>query len=152
MLPVRGLSARGRASPSCPTLSLPAGDYTITNAAGLPDAQFRAWSYNVHTSSWAWAFVMADEATRKTIQYYGVASGNSENAVASLPEVQNFSASFSLPAAQTLVFTLRDYYVRDNAGGISILISPTNPVPEPTTAALLALGLAATVVARRLRS
>jgi hypothetical protein len=134
------------------TLTLGAGDYTITNAAGKPGALFEAWSYNVNTSSWAWAFVMADDATRKTIQYYGVAGGNSQAQVASNPLVQNFSASFSLPAQQTLVFTLRDYYVLDNAGGISIFINPTNPVPEPASAALFALGIGATAFALRRRS
>lgn len=133
------------------TLTLPAGAYNITNASGLPGATFEAWSYNVNTSSWAWAFVMADDATRKTIQYYGVAGGSSSAEVASNPLVKSFSASFSLAAPQTLVFTLRDYYVPDNAGGISILVSPANPVPEPAALVLMALGLGTILLTVRRR-
>jgi hypothetical protein len=52
-----------------------------------------------------------------------------------------FSTAFSLATATTLDFTLRDYYVPDNAGGISLLVSPVAAVPEPASVVLLALGL-----------
>jgi hypothetical protein len=121
------------------TLALDAGTWRVTNAAGLPGALFSAWSYNVGTSSWAWAFVAADDATRRVLFYAEAGGGSSAAAVAALPAVQNFRHEFTLAAPTTLVFTLRDYYVPDNAGGISIDVSP---VPEPGPAALLAAGLA----------
>ncbi len=131
------------------TLALPAGDYRITNAAGQPNALFSAWSYNTWTSSWAWAFVAADDATRKVLFYAQAGFGSSAAQVAALPAVQNFSMNFSLAAPTTMLFTLRDYYVPDNAGGISIDISA---VPEPAISGMLAAGLAVLAFrARRLR-
>lgn len=116
-------------------LSLAAGDYTITNAyaEGRPGALFNAWSYNVGSASWTWAFLVADAA-----------------AVAALPTVQNYSRTLTLAAPTTLLFTLRDYYVPDNGGGISLNISPA--VPEPGAVALWALGLGVLGVAARRRS
>lgn len=131
------------------TLTLGAGDYTITNAAGQPGALFSAWSYNVGTSSWAWAFVMADDATRRVILYGEAGGGSSAAQVASLPAVQNFSTSFSLAATTTLAFTLRDYYVPDNAGGISLNIAAVPAVPEPASALLLSAGIAGLLWRRR---
>lgn len=119
-------------------LTLPAGSYEVTNAAGLPGANFQGWSYNVGTSSWAWAFVVANDATRQVVLYGEGGYGSSAAQVAALPAVQNYRASFTLTASTTLDFTLRDYFVADNAGGISLLVTP---VPEASPAAMLALGL-----------
>jgi len=133
-------------SPSV-TLSLGTGSYLITNAANQPGALHTAWSYNVATLSWAWVFVMADDATRRIVLVGdALVAGSSATAVASQAAVQNFSATFSLGQPTTLLFTLPDYYVPDNAGGISLRISP---VPEPHSAALLLAG--AGVLALRLR-
>lgn len=121
------------------TLTLGAGDWRITNAAGKPGALFDAWSYNTLTSSWAWAFVAADDATRKVLFYTSAGSGGSAAEVAALDAVKTFRHDFTLTAPTTLLFTLRDYYVDDNDGGISIDVSP---VPEPASIALMALGLA----------
>jgi hypothetical protein len=124
-------------------LTLGPGDYLVTNAWGLPGALFKAYSFNLGTSSWAWAFVVADDATRKTLFYQEAGYiTSSAAAVAALPAVQNFSYSFSLPATTTLDFTLRDYYVNDNGGGISLKIAQIGVVPEPAPAALLLAGLA----------
>jgi hypothetical protein len=123
------------------TLTLGPGDYQITNAWGLPGAMYRAWSYQLDFNRWTWAFVVADDATRKTLFYTAAGSGNSAAAVAALPEVQNFKYNFSLPTTATLDFTLRDYYVLDNGGGISLKISQIAVVPEPVTGTLMVAGL-----------
>jgi hypothetical protein len=126
-----------------PQLTLGAGTYTITNAAGLPGALFQAWSWNLNTSSWGWAFVVADHATHNTLLYAEAGQvQNSAAAVAAQAAVQNFSTSFTLAAPTTLDFTLRDYYVNDNGGGISLKISAVSAVAEPGQAALLLAGLA----------
>lgn len=124
-------------------LTLTAGTYSITNAAGLPGALFTAWSYNVSNSLWAWAFVMVDNATSKTILYASAGGGSSAAQVAALPAVQNFSTTFTLASTTTLNFTLRDYFVGDNDGGISLNINPVQDsgVPEPSMWLLSASGL-----------
>lgn len=137
-------------------LTLAAGTYQITNAAGLPGASFNAWSYNVFTASWAWAFVIVNDSTRNTILYAEAGGGSSAAQVAALPAVQNFSTTLTLASTTTLDFTLRDYFVSDNAGGISLNITAVGTaVPEPSTELLIALALAMLSWAarrRRLRS
>jgi hypothetical protein len=122
-------------------LTLLAGTYKITNAYGLPGADYSAWSYNVSTSSWGWAFVMADAATHNVILYGEAGRGSSAAQVAALPAVQAFSQSFKLTDTTTLLFTLRDYFVPDNAGGISLNVKPIAAVPLPATAWLFLTGL-----------
>ena len=125
-------------------LTLGPGSYEIKNAAGMPGANFEAWSYNLGTSSWAWAFVMVEDATRNVVLYGEAGYGSSAAEVAALPAVRNFATSFTLSAITTLDFTLRDYYVPDNGGGISLWIAPISAVPEPNSLTLLSAGLALT--------
>lgn len=124
------------------TLALPAGEYRITNAfaRGLPGAQHAAWSYNLNTASWTWAYVLANAADDTVIwwDFAGSIAGSAAQ-VAAQPAVQSYSRLLTLTAPTTLLFTLRDYHVPDNGGGISLDISP---VPEPATLALWAAGLA----------
>lgn len=121
------------------TLALGAGTYRVRNAAGQAGALFDAWSYNLGTSSWAWAFVTYDAGSQNTLFYAQAGSGSSRAQVAALPQVQAFETTFTLAQATTVGFTLRDYYVPDNGGGISLRVSA---VPEPAMALLWLLGAA----------
>lgn len=136
-------------------LDLDAGTYEITNAwaQGVAGAAFKAWSYNVGTSSWTWAYVLAD-ATNDTVIFWDYAgNGFSAEAVASLEAVQNYRRTLTLDAPARLLFTLRDYYVPDNAGGISLQISRQTAVtvPAPASLTLAALGLALLAHSKRRR-
>jgi hypothetical protein len=127
-----------------PTLTLGPGTYEITNATGLPDANpdYTAWSFNLGTSSWAWAFVLAT-AGGTVIDYEEAGRGSSKAEVAALPAVQGFHSTFTLDAATTVAFTLRDYYVLDNGGGIALSILPVGQegaVPEPASWATMIAG------------
>lgn len=133
---------------SPPTVSLAAGTYTITNAIGKPgaDPDLTAWSYNLYTSSWAWGFVVAtpnaDPSTGTVLDYENAGYGNSKAEVAALPAVQSFSSTLTLAASTVVAFTLRDYYVPDNGGGVALDIEPSGAtaVPEPATWTLMLAG------------
>ncbi len=142
-----------------PTLSLAAGTYTITNATGKAgaDPDLTAWSYNLYTSSWAWGFVIATPGG--TVIDYGDSGvgGSSKASVADSPAVKNFSQTLTLAAPTTLAFTLRDYYVPDNGGGVALDIEPAGgaaAVPEPATWAMFAggFGLVGGTLRRRARA
>lgn len=132
-------------------LTLDAGTYQLTNAAGQPGADFSAWSFNVGTASWYWAFVTYDAANNQTLRYFAAGDvKSSPAAVAAQPAVQTFSDQLVLTQRTTVGFTLRDYFVPDNAGGISVRVSAVSPVPEPAPVALLLAGLGAVgLLARR---
>ena len=131
-------------------LTLDAGTYTLTNAVGQPGALFNAWSFNVGTASWYWAFVTYDAGTNRTLRYFAAGDvKNSAAAVAAQPAVQQFSDQLVLAQRTTVGFTLRDYYVPDNAGGISVRVVAVSPVPEPTPTALLLAGLGVVAVLAR---
>jgi hypothetical protein len=139
-----------------PTLDLGAGTYRITNATGLAGANvdYTAWSYNVASSGWAWAFVVADTAG-KVITYGEGGGGNSKAAVAGLAGVQNFESFFTLAADTTVKFTLRDYFPGDNAGGIALNVQAvpgeTGAIPEPGAWALMLTGFGMAGVGLRRR-
>jgi hypothetical protein len=137
-------------------LTLPAGTFEVTNATGLPGANpsYTAYNFNVNQSpSWDWRFVIAAHGvSTDTVLLFGEAGTieSSQAAVAAEPEVQHFSATFTLTATTTLDFTVQDYFLPDNAGGVALRIAPT-AVPEPASLGLFGVGapLAAGYLARR---
>jgi PEP-CTERM motif len=134
-------------------LTLDSGTYQLTNAAGQSGATFSAWSFNVNTASWAWAFLIYDAGTDKTLRYFEAGSlQTSAAAVAAQAAVQSFSQQLVLTERTTVGFTLRDYYVPDNAGGISVRVTAVSPIPEPGAAALMLAGLGAVGVLVRRRT
>jgi hypothetical protein len=58
--------------------------------------------------------------------------------------------SYAFVSPETLVFTVPDYYLPDNDGIISVLISPgVQAVPEPSTLVMLTIGFIGLVTRRR---
>lgn len=149
-------------------LTLAAGTYTVTNAAGMPGADPNFTGYRFNNSggrNWAWAFVIADSATNRVVSYgeaypYDAQPGfvrDMQAQVANDPVVQNYQGQFTLAATTTLNFLIRDYFLPDNAGGVAIHIRPSGQViPEPGTCALIVAGLlplaGVRVLARRRRA
>jgi hypothetical protein len=134
-------------------LTLGPGMYTVTNATGLSGANpnFTGWNFDNRRDqatdpSWVWGAIIADDATHLIVSVPGAGGvQSSQAAIAAQPDVQNFSATFTLAATATLDFMVNDYGLSDNAGGVSLNIQPT---PEPSTRALFGLGLIGLVVYR----
>ena len=128
------------------SITLAAGTYKITNATGMAGANpdYTAWSYNLGSSSWAWAFVGADTSGNVLVYGDSGVNGSSQDAVADSTAVKDFSQTFTLDATTTVDFTLRDYYPADNGGGIALDIEPVSSagggVPEPASWALMLAG------------
>jgi hypothetical protein len=63
------------------------------------------------------------------------------------------STTYTFTSAETLIFAVPDYYLPDNAGGVSVLISSIGTAPTPEPAMLIPLiGGAMFLVMRRRRS
>ena len=149
-LPQNGQNAPGDSAVPVGTLTqlvIEPGTYTITNATGLPGANpdYTAWQFNTNPN-WVWSFVIADDAT-DTVLLAGVAGTENGTGIWSTkaevvmqPSVQNFMATLTLTDTTTLNFGIRDHFVDDNAGGISLNIEA---VPEPSSALLSMMALAA---------
>ena len=121
-------------------LTLGPGTYSITNGSGLPgaDPNFTGWRFN-SGNNWVWNFLLINDANHQVIFYddRGGVQG-SQSAIASDPTVQNYFGTFTLASTTTVDFAIRDFFLPDNAGGISLNI---RPVSEPMTSSLI-LGVA----------
>jgi hypothetical protein len=117
-------------------MTFAAGTYQITNGTGRPgaDSNFTGWRFNSNPN-WVWNFVIADNATNKVV-FYGEADGvqGTQAAIAAQPAVQNYLATFTLPATTTLNFMIRDYFLPDNAGGMALNLQL---IPEPSGGVLV---------------
>lgn len=111
-------------------LTLPAGRYRVSNASGLPGANsgFTGWRYNAG-ANWVWNFVISDNTTGLVVYYAdrGMIQPTQE-AIASQPDVIAFRDTFTLSAATTLNFMIRDYFLDDNAGGMALQIEVAPPL------------------------
>lgn len=131
-------------------LTLGPGSYSITDANGLPgaDPNLTSWRFN-GASNWVWSFMVVDDATRTVLvdaccgPVFATQSG-----AATQPFAVNYATTLSLASTTTLDFVVEDYYLPDNAGGISVQVAA---VPEPASWALMAGGIAALLHLQRRR-
>jgi hypothetical protein len=137
-------------------LTLGAGTYSVTNATGSLGANtnFTGWNFDTRQDqetdpSWVWSAIIANDATHVIVSVPNAGGAQaSPAAIAAQPDVQDFSATFTLAATTTLDFMVNDYGLGDNAGGISLNIqSLTETVPEPSSFILCGLGAIGLLVA-----
>ncbi len=146
-------------------VDLQAGDYLVKDAWGLPGALYDTWNFESSApGSWASHFVAATPlgGGQYSMLLDGVslldpACGNHFCAWSTRTEaVAAFLATpafhLHLDQAGTVAFASADYFLPDNLGGISLLITAV-PEPAPWALALAGLGgLAWVATGRRRRS
>ncbi len=136
-------------------LTLPAGSYSLVDAWGLPGALYDTWNFQVpEPGSWRSHYVLAEQLPdgrfsvlvdglsigEPTCQYHFCAWGTRAEATAAFLATPAYH--FTLSRATTVGFVTADYFLPDNDGGISLLLSAV-PVPEPAPALLWVLALPA---------
>lgn len=143
------------------TLTLAAGDYWLTpTVSGVtPGATFSAWNFQAPAAgSWGnhvvagadlgggqyRVLVDASTVPEPTCKNHFCAYDTDTQAVAAWLSTPAFF--MRLTTTTTVGFVAADYFLTDNLGGISFVISS---VPEPTTALLLAGGLLAVALRGR---
>ncbi len=129
-----------------------AGDYSLTDAWGQSGALYDAWNYNLNQgSTWdSHYYVAVQQGTSSSYKLLLDALSNRNPACPNsncswTTQAQARDAFLATPAfhlhlAQdtVLAFSSTDYFLADNAGGMSISISA---VPEAQSAALMAAGV-----------
>jgi hypothetical protein len=134
------------------------GTYTITN--GATSGAYSAYQFT-GGGGWAWNFVIgADNGDNTaTVLDAGYASGVwlsqaqaaaatgiqtfSFNKVLSGTSVAGYTDTLTLAKTTKLDFFVVDYFLFDNAGGVSLDLEPATPaVPEPSTWAMMLIGFA----------
>lgn len=142
-------------------LSLPAGSYSLSNAWGAPGALYDTWNFQTSVAgSWASHYVAAEllpdgqyrvlvdgvSLLDPTCANHFCAWNTREQAAAAFLATPPYT--FTLNQAATVAFVSADHYLLDNAGGISLWVTP---VPEPASGALMLAGFAALACALRSR-
>lgn len=142
-------------------VSLPAGNYQLKDAWGLPGALYDTWNFQATApGSWASHFVAAEVLGggqyRVLVDGVSLLEPTCKNHYCAWDTQAEASAAFlatpafamHLDRAMTVAFVSADYYLPDNLGGMSLLVT-TAPVPEPASFALLGAGLALLAWRRR---
>lgn len=145
-------------------LDLAAGDYLLTPtvASLTAGASFEGWNFQVpEPGSWGNHFVagadLGSGLFSVLVDGQTLSDPSCRNHFCAWDtEAQAVAAWLATPAfrlhldrATTVGFVAADYFLPDNAGGISFTISA---VPEPAPALMLAAGLGALAIGRRRRA
>ena len=148
------------------SLSLAAGTYkaTLVDPAIDSGAAFTAWTYN---APWITNYLVFDSANLTEQLFMGAGSGsafvaNAQAAFNATVAAGHNVTTFTLPTAETLLFTVPDNILSDNTGGVSIDVTPfveeppppppqTGAVPEPSTYGLIGALTLTSVMALRPR-
>ncbi len=149
-------------------VNLAAGDYTISDGWGQSGALYDAWNYQLAApGSWdSHFYVGVEQGTTSTYQLLIDGLSNRDpsctyhncswatEALASAAFLATPSFALHLAADAAVSFSSTDFYLVDNAGGISLAVTPlvsTQPgtVPEPSEYLLLLLALPMILCLRR---